>query len=426
MKKVLSIILFGGKGTRLYPLTRERSKPAVPFGGKYRLVDIPISNCLNSGINQICILAQFNSASLYKHISGTYNFDAFGSRFVEVLTPQQTLENSGWYNGTADAVRKCFSHLQALSPAQYLILCGDQIYQMDFSALVREHRASGAEITVAVTPVSAERAFEHAFIQTDGTGRITKLVERSAPAADLTDMKIPRALREEFGPESGKKPYLASIGIYLFDAEVLAKVLDNSMVDFGMEVLPSCLERVKVRAYLFSGFWEEIGTIKTFYETSISFAAGTSSFNPYCESHPIYTRMQSLPPSKLDSCTVKHSLTAEGCIISRAVVRNSIIGARTVVREGAVLDGVICMGADVYETDADREANRERHEPDLGIGMGSAISRTIIDENVKIGSDCRIGVDDIPRKDCDNELYSVRDGIIVIPANTVIPAGSVL
>lgn len=424
-EKVLVIILGGGKGTRLYPLTKERAKPAVPFGGKYRLVDIPISNSINADFKQIYILTQFNSVSLHNHLSNTYIFDVFSRGFVEILAAEQTFENTSWYQGTADAVRKNFMHFHTQNPSYYIILSGDQLYRMNLRAMFREHVESGADITIAANPVTRERAAELGILKADASSRITEFVEKPGPVRDISPLRIPPALQQNTEGEA-PKDYLASMGMYIFNAGVLEKMLDNSFTDFGKEIIPLSISKMHVNAFIFNGFWEDIGTIKSFYDTNINLASLTPAFNFYDENMPMYTHRRHLPATKINYCTISESLAAEGSIITNAEIRRSLIGVRMRIESGANLDGVICLGATFYETPETKAANRHDGVPDMGIGQGTRVRCAIIDTNCRIGEECRIGVDDIVREEGNHDLYYIKDGIIVIPKNSVIPAGTVI
>ena len=425
MGGVLSIVLGGGRGERLFPLTRERAKPAVPFGGRYRLVDIPISNCINSGMRRIFILTQFNSASLHNHVASTYVFDTFSRAFVEVLAAQQTFEHSEWYHGTADAVRKNVLHFRALAPDYYLILSGDQLYRMDFSELLRLHVEQNAEITIAAKPVSRERVTGLGIMAADETGRVTHFVEKPSPEEDLSALRMPRALAQRHRVSAADDRYLASMGIYIFNAATLQDVLNSSDAsDFGKEVIPGAIEGRRVQAYPFDGFWEDIGTIPTFYQTSLGLTAMKPEFNFYDESRPIYTHRRDLPATKINSCYMFQSLIAEGSILTYANIMNSVVGIRTRVEPDAHLDGVVCMGADYYESELQIAEDRRKGIPEVGIGRGTQIRRAIIDKNARIGMDCRIGVDDHARADSDQDSHCVRGGIIVVQKNAVIPDGT--
>ena len=423
MAKVLSIILGGGKGTRLYPLTKERSKPAVPFGGRHRIVDIPISNCINSGFRQIYILTQFNSASLHMHISKSYNFDRFSHGFVEILAAEQTLEHSGWYEGTADAVRKNFVHFETQNPTHYIILSGDQLYRMDLKSFLDSHIASGADITIATTCVNREDASGFGIMRIDREHRISAFMEKPAPDLDISEWRIPQDAREGL-PEG--KDYLASMGIYIFNAETMSAVLDNDSTDFGKEIIPMAIKTCKVQSYIYNGYWEDIGTIRSFYEANLDLTRINPKFNFYDEDQPIYTHPRNLPPSKLNRAEMNRSLATEGSVITDAVINDSIIGVRTIIEGGTELNGVICMGADSYESEEERRLALERGLPHLGIGRDCKIANTIIDKNARIGDNCRIGVGGKVYEDGEHgDQFYTSGGIIVIRKNAVIPAGTV-
>jgi len=422
--EVLSIVLGGGKGTRLFPLTKDRAKPAVPFGGKFRLVDIPISNCINADLKQIYILTQFNSASLHLHISQTYNFDVFSSGFVEILAAEQTLEHSGWFEGTADAVRKNLLHLDVQSPSYYLILSGDQLYRMDLRDFIKQHKESGAEISIACTPVTRDDASQLGILKADKKNVITEFLEKPGPSRDISDFKIPAELKKDKGKGD---EYLASMGIYLFNVPTMKASLDNELTDFGKEIIPKAISTLKVNAYIFHGYWEDIGTIKSFYEANLELTTLRPRFDFYDEDHPIYTRARCLPPSKMNFSNISQSLAAEGCIITNASISDSIVGVRTIIEPGSSLNGVVCMGADYYESDLKKLKNAEDRIPNMGIGKGTLVKRAIIDKNACIGEGCRIGVDDnIHRADGNYGNYNIIDGIVVIPKNAVLYPGTVI
>ncbi len=426
--RVLSIILGGGKGTRLFPLTADRAKPAVPFAGKYRLVDIPISNCINSGFKQIYLLTQFNSASLHNHIAKTYNFDVFSNGFVQILSAEQTYSSESWYEGTADAVRKNLKHFHDQEADYYIILSGDQLYRMDLEDMLKRHISSGAELTIAAKPISRKEATGLGIMATDKDGIITKFYEKPAPDKDISDFKVNKAYLESSlnvkANESNE--YLASMGIYIFTAKRMEDALKNDKTDFGKEIIPGLISECRVASYLFDGFWEDIGTIKAFYETNIDLANIKPQFNFYDETAPVYSHRRHLPATKVNFCNISSSLTAEGSIITNAYIVNSIIGVRTIIDSGASLDGVYVMGATHYETEVQKKENAKLGIPNLGIGKASIIRKAIIDMNARIGEGCRIGIDDIPRKEGDFENYSIHDGIIVIKKGAVIPNGTIL
>ncbi len=426
MQSVLTIILGGGKGTRLYPLTRSRAKPAVPFGAKYRLVDIPISNSINAGFKKIYVLTQFNSASLHLHLGNTYIFDAFTRGFVEILAAEQSFDKAGWYEGTADAVRKNMHHFSSQNPDHYLILSGDQLYRMDMQEFMKKHLDSKADITIATTPVSREDASGFGIMRVDGKGRVTEFIEKPEISRDIEHLKIPHDLHPSKEMQSAGREYLGSMGIYFFKAEVLERALDNDFTDFGHEIIPFLIEKCKVQSHIYTGFWEDIGTIKNFYETNIDLASINPKFNFYDEDRPIYTHKRDLPASKFNFCSISESLAADGCIITNASIVNSIVGLRTLIESGASLDGVVCMGADFYETIEERSQNKQKGIPDIGIGRGSLVKKSIIDKNARIGENCRIGIDKLPREDGDYQTHFIRDNIIIIPKNGIVPNGTII
>jgi glucose-1-phosphate adenylyltransferase len=421
LKKVLTIILGGGKGSRLYPLTKERAKPAVPFGGKFRLIDIPISNSINSGLRNIYILTQFESASLNTHISQSYRFDSFSGGFVEVLAASQNYSNNGWYGGTADAVRKNLNRFHPHKPDTYLILSGDQLYKMDIVAFIKQHEESGADISIAATPVNRENAEGLGILKIDGEDRITDFVEKPTTDQDISDLRVPG---KDADPS---KEYLASMGIYLFNADAMERCLDNDFTDFGHQIIPEAINSQKVLSYVYNGYWEDIGTIRNFYDANLNLTSPLPNYNLYDEENPVYTRMRNLPPSKMLSCSFNNAMAAEGSIISHSSITNTMIGVRTIIRQGASLDGVYIMGADYYETDADKDDNRKNGIPHIGIGAGTIIKGAIIDKNARIGSNCRLGVDThIERKDGDYGSYHIVDNIIVIHKEAVLYDGTTI
>lgn len=424
MPRVLSIILGGGKGTRLYPLTKERSKPAVPFGGKHRIVDIPLSNCINSGFNKIYILTQFNSASLHMHIANAYNFDRFSRGFVEILAAEQTLEHSGWYEGTADAVRKNFQHFKTQNPTHYIILSGDQLYQMDLKAYLDEHIRSGAQVTIATTAVTRADATGFGIMKVDKKNHIKAFMEKPAADLDISDWIIPEGARTP-GATQGKD-YLASMGIYIFDAPVLEEALSNAYTDFGKEIIPQCLTKYKVNSYIYDGYWEDIGTIKSFYDATLDLTSIQPKFNFYDENKPIYTHNRNLPASKMNSSNMTRSVACEGCVITESTITDSVIGIRSVIEKNTQLVGVISMGADYYETESQKADNAAKGVPNIGIGENTRIQRAIIDKNARIGKNCSIGYSPNKIDDGDHGIYYAADGIIIIRKNAIIPDGTII
>lgn len=422
--RVLSIILGGGKGTRLYPLTKERSKPAVSFGGKYRIVDIPLSNCINSGYKKIYLLTQFNSASLHLHISNSYNFDRFSGGFVEILAAEQTLEHSGWYEGTADAVRKNFIHFKTQKPTHYIILSGDQLYKMDLKAFMDAHIKSGADVTIATTAVNRHDASGFGIMKIDENNRVKEFMEKPKADQNIDEWKIPTEAR---GALPAEKEYLASMGIYIFNADTMEEVLggeNEKYTDFGKEILPLAIGKKKINSYVFDGYWEDIGTIKSFYDANIALTEPYPTFDFFGETQPIYTHMRNLPPSKINKAEINASLTSEGCIITEAKLNKSVIGVRSVICEGTELNGVIMMGADYYDAESEKQDNIKNGKPITGIGKNCKIANTIIDKNAKIGDNCKIGVSGKQYDDGDHGSFYSADGIIVIRKGAVIPAGT--
>jgi len=425
MSRVICVILGGGKGERLFPLTKERAKPAVPFGCRYRIVDIPLSNSIHAGIKQIFIVTQFNSDSLNNHVTSAYQFDAFSRGFVRIMAAKQSLDSfTGWFLGTADSVRKNFNSFLAYDPDYIMILSGDQLYRMDLRQFFDEHVESKAEISIASTLVTRRAASSFGILSIDGKGFINSFKEKPGPDGDISEFKVPSD--KVAGEGDNRKEYLASMGIYIFNTETLKKCLDSDFSDFGKEIIPDALNKYKVKGFIYDGYWEDIGTIRSFYEANLNLASLYPYFNLYDELKPIYSSMAELPPSKINTCTFRNTLAGEGSIITDAFVTNSLIGIRTIIESGTSLENVYCMGADRYETDAQKNENNGKGIPNIGIGAGSIIKNTIVDKNARIGRHCRIGVDSIERKDFDHTDYYLRDGIIIIGKNSTIPDGTVI
>ena len=418
-QRTLAIIMGGGAGTRLFPLTKDRSKPAVPIGGKYRLVDIPISNCINSGLRRIYILTQFNSASLHKHINSSYKFDNFSRSFVEILAAQQTPEGSQWYQGTADAVRQNMRYFLEGPFDYYIILSGDQLYRMDFRALLHQHIRSGAEITLATKPVMRERASEFGIMQSDADRRITCFVEKPKDESVLNEFKMSRELLTSIGAAPDQELFQASMGIYVFNRDVLVECLENDLVDFGKHIIPQSIQERQVSAYIFNGYWEDIGTIRAFYEANLDLTDLLPQYSFFDASAPIYTHPRFLPGSKINGATLRQAIIADGCIISDAHLERCVIGVRSIIQTGATIRNSIVMGADYYETDP---ASSERGLTPIGIGRNCVIDRAIIDKNARIADGVVITPEGKPA-DLDASNYFIRDGIVVVPKNAVIPAG---
>ena len=443
---VTCVIMGGGAGTRLKPLTSQRAKPAVPLGGKFRLIDIPISNCINSGLNRIYVLTQFNSAPLHRHISQSYHFHRFSRGFVEILAAQQSpnygVKDDAWYQGTADAVRKNLPRIQEAGGQEVLILSGDQIYQMDFCEILGTHRGSReaqsstlskapsaqplADVTLGAVVVDKERARSFGILRVDSEGNVLDFVEK--PGDDdskFEGLEVGEELLAEFGMTADSGPwYLANMGIYVFQIDVLSAALDNDFMDFGGEVLPSLLGKAKFRAHLFDGYWEDIGTIKSFHDANIDLASALPKFDFYDQERPIYTRARLLPASKVNRANVTASLVSDGCLVDDATISQSILGIRSVVRRGAHLESTYLMGADHYESDEDRAANRQAGRPDIGIGESAHVRNAIVDKNSRVGNGVRlVNKQGIESGESSDGLVYVREGIVVVPRDAIIPDG---
>jgi glucose-1-phosphate adenylyltransferase len=425
VSNVLSVIMGGGQGTRLFPLTKERAKPAVPLAGKYRLVDIPISNCINSGFRRIYILTQFNSTSLHSHISGTYKFDLFSSGFVEILAAQQTLTDTSWYEGTADAVRKNLTHFLNHDFDYLLILSGDQLYRMDLRRIIGQHAGTGADITVATIPVNRQAAQSLGIMQIDEGRRVTRFAEKPADPATLDSLRLPSEWHIKFGIKNGGELFLASMGIYVFNRSLIRELLDNPLADFGKHIIPHAINSRRVYSYIFQGYWEDIGTIRSFFEANLDLVAELPRFNFFDMSAPIFSRPRYLPSSKINGAHIEHVLVADGCIINQARITNSIVGLRTVIGAGSELNRVVILGSDYYESQESVEAHAKEGKPRLGIGANCKIENAIIDKNSRIGNNVTISPAGKPDK-VDHELYYIRDGIVIIPKNAIIPHGTVI
>ncbi len=410
----------GGAGTRLYPLTKDRSKPAVPLAGKYRIVDIPISNCINSGLRHIYVLTQFNSASLHRHIASSYKFDRFSRSFVEILAAQQTLEGGQWYQGTADAVRKNLSDFLQRPYKYYIILSGDQLYRMDYRQLVIDHISKKADITLCTIPVTREAAPAFGIMHSDDEKRAIRFDEKPQTEELLDELNIPPALLKELGRDPAAQLYQASMGIYVFNREVLEKALDNDMVDFGKHVIPWAIDRYKVQVDIFDGYWEDIGTIRAFFDANLDLTKDLPPFSFFDSSAPIYTHARFLPASKINSANIRNAVVSDGCIISNATLERCLIGVRGYVDSGTTLKNVVHMGADFYDVD---QARRTPDGPNLGIGKNCYIDTAIIDKNACIGDGVIITPEGKP-ENMDGDNFFVRDGIVVIPKNAVIPSGT--
>lgn len=418
--QTLAIIMGGGAGTRLYPLTKDRSKPAVPLAGKYRIVDIPISNCINSGLRHIYVLTQFNSASLHRHIASSYKFDRFSRSFVEILAAQQTLQGGQWYQGTADAVRKNLTDFLHRPYKYFIILSGDQLYRMDYRRLVSDHIAKKADITLCTIPVTREAAKSFGIMHSDNEKRVIRFDEKPQTDELLDELNIPGALLKELGRDPGEQLYQASMGIYVFNRDVLEKCLDNDLVDFGKHIIPGAIDKYKVQVDIFDGYWEDIGTIRAFFDANLDLTNDLPPFSFFDSTAPIYTHARFLPASKINGATIRNAVVSDGCIITNATLERCLIGVRGYVDSGTTLKNVVHMGADFYDVD---QANRNPDGPNLGIGKNCYINTAIIDKNACIGDGVVITPEGKP-EEMDGENFFVRDGIVVIPKNAVIPSGT--
>ena len=416
----LAIILGGGQGSRLFPLTATRSKPAVPIGGKYRLIDIPISGCLHADIRRIFVLTQFNSASLNRHISNTYRLDRFSGGFVEILAAEQTPDNPNWYQGTADAVRQAARHFSQ-HPADYdLILAGDHLYRMDYADLVATHKRSGAEITIAAQPVDLETATQMGIFRFDNEGNIIAFEEKPKPARlEQIGRSIPDG--STFGDHTDGQPFMASMGVYVFTRRVLLDILEHEAGhDFGRSLIPNALGRYKVKPYLFRGYWADVGTIESFYQANIMLGRLDSPFHFWDRERPIYTHLRHLPGSLMPEARVRDSLVSEGCYLAGCEIDGSVVGVRMAVREGSRVTRSVLLGADFYEY-----GPPPLHQPGLGLGRNVTVDRVIIDKNARIGDDVRL-LNEQQLDSADGAGYYIRSGIIVVPKGGVIQPGTVV
>ena len=415
MNDVLTLILGGGRVTRLYPLTHMRSKPAVPIGGKYRLIDIPISNCLHAGLKRIYVLTQFNSASLNRHVAQTYRLDLFSEGFVEVLAAEQTPDNANWFQGTADAVRQASRHFEALDASYYLILAGDHLYRMDFTELIDSHIESQADITIAAQPVDRDDAMQMGIFRFDVQGRIAGFEEKPT-AARLSEMKS-SAPRGAVGGLTPDKPFVASMGMYVFSRDVLHEILKRPGVDFGKEIIPSALDSSDVQAYLYRGYWADVGTIEAFYEANIQLTRPGAPFNFFDPHRPIYTHPRFLPSTRAFECRAAKAIIAEGCYLDTCEIEESVIGIRSYIGAGSKVTRSVLLGADYYQSE---DAGTD--DVGLGIGRDVVLDRVIVDKNARIADGARL-VNDTNVRHADGDGYYIRDGIIVVPKGAVVRAG---
>jgi glucose-1-phosphate adenylyltransferase len=427
-ENVTAVILGGGAGTRLFPLTRERSKPAVPLGGKYRLIDVPISNCINSSVTQIFILTQYNSASLNRHISRTYRFSNFSTGFVEVLAAEQRKDSPDWFQGTADAVRQILPHLRDWNVETLLILSGDHLYRMDYEDFLRRHFETNADVTISVIPSRREEAEGFGLLKTEGDGRIVEFKEK--PKGDaLEAMRVDTTRFGLTAEESEKRPFLASMGIYVFNYRRLVELLknDDSSVDFGRDIIPAAIKSLNVQAHLFNEYWEDIGTIRAFYEANLDMASPLPKFDFFDTEAPIYTRSRYLPPSKIHGCDINNSMVSEGCILNGVTARNSIIGLRSRIDEGTKIENSIIMGADYFESFEELKSNVANAKPHVGIGENSIIRRAIVDKNARIGKNVQlVNHNNVENADGENGCFYIREGIIIVPKNATVNDGTVV
>jgi glucose-1-phosphate adenylyltransferase len=425
---VLAVILGGGAGSRLFPLTQQRSKPAVPIAGKYRLVDIPISNCINSDIIKIFILTQYNSASLNRHIGRTYRFSRFSDGFAEILAAEQTPDSPQWFQGTADAVRQVLPHIQDWRIDTLLILSGDHLYRMDYRKFLARHFESNADVTVSVIPFQREAAEEFGLLKADATGRITEFREKPKGAA-LEEMRVDTTAFGLSAEEAARRPFLASMGIYVFNYRKLADLLrqNPAWVDFGREVIPAAIENYNVQAFMFDDYWEDIGTISAFHAANLDLTSAVPRFNLFDAEAPIYSRPRYLPPSKIHNCQIVDSIISEGCIIRRARIQRSIVGLRARIEPGAFLEETYLMGADYYQSLEELRDDAAEGVPRIGVGEDTIIRRAIIDKNARIGANCRL-VNEAGVREADERAagYYIRDGIIIIAKNATVKDGTVV
>lgn len=418
MKNVLAVILGGGQGTRLFPLTKYRAKPAVPIGGKFRLIDIPMSNCIHWDIRKIYVLTQFHTLSLHKHIFNTYKFDRFSTGFVQVLAAQQTLQGRDWYQGTADAVRKNINFIKNQPVDIVAILSGDQLFRLNLKEFVKFHQEKNAEISIASTPVARESTGSYGILRINKKQKIIDFKEKPQNREILDKLEIPAELMNMAGGEKLDYPFLASMGIYIFNKDVLINLLEkNQEEDFGKQIIPASIKKQRVYTYVFTGYWEDIGTIRAFFEANLDFARPVPKFNFYDEHYPIYTNARFLPGSKIKNCEINRALICEGSILEGSKISNAVIGIRAITKEGSTLDHVVIMGADYYGDAPTIDTSK------MGIGKNCFIRNAILDKNVRVGDNVIIDYKG-PEKEIETELYHIIDGIVVIPKNSYIPANT--
>lgn len=430
MKKVLAIILGGGAGTRLYPLTKLRAKPAVPLAGKYRLIDIPVSNCINSEIYKIYVLTQYNSASLNRHIARAYNFAGFTDGFVEVLAAQQTPSSTNWFQGTADAVRQYLWLIEEWDVDEYLILSGDHLYRMDYRQFVQRHRDTQADVTLSVVPMDQRRASDFGLMKIDDAGRVIDFSEKPK-GDDLLQMQVDTSVLGLSPDQAKEKPYIASMGIYVFKRDVLIDLLNSApnQTDFGKEIIPASAKDYNIQAYLFDEYWEDIGTIEAFYDANLALTKQPQpDFSFYDENAPIYSRARYLPPSKLLDCQVTESIIGDGCILKNCRIQHSVLGVRSRIEAGCTIEDSLIMGSDFYQPFAEEQSECDTNsDVCLGISANTTIRRAIVDKNARIGCNVQIiNKDRVEEADRENQGFYIRSGIVVVLKNAVIPDGTVI
>ena len=422
MRDVLAIILGGGRGTRLFPLTHARSKPAVPIGGKYRLIDIPLSSCLNSEIRRIFVLTQFNSASLNHHVSQAYRLDSFSQGFVDIIAAEQTPDNHGWFQGTADAVRQARRHFESLDAEYYLILAGDHLYRMDYAEMIEAHAERNADITLAAQPVGVDDATQMGIFHFDQSGQITGFEEKPDHQR-LARIGSSLPAGSPFLSTPPDRPFVASMGIYVFSRQVLFEVMERDGIDFGREIIPAALSQYRVNAYLHRDYWADVGTIEAYYDASIMLTRPDAPFRFHDPRRPIFTRPRTLPPARVFSGQVEHCVLSDGCSLEGGTFRDSVIGVRAVIGANAAISRSVVVGADYYETDEDRAGLGK--SPRLGIGRDVVIDRAIIDKNARIGDGCRL-VNQAGVQEADGDGWHIRSGIVVVPKRAVVRPGTVV
>jgi glucose-1-phosphate adenylyltransferase len=425
-KRVLAVIMGGGRGTRLHPLTAERCKPAVPLAGKYRLVDIPISNCLNSDINRMFLLTQFQTASLHRHVQDTYHFDPFGGGFVDILSAEQTEKTSDWYQGTADAVRRNLVHFRSYPHDIVLILSGDQLYRMDFRKIIDQHISTGADVTLAAIPFPVSKVEGLGLMQVQDDLSIVRFVEKPKDPAVIGGLTLSDKLEASLQMPSTEKHCLANMGIYVFSRAVLAEALDNTMADFGREIIPGLLGKKKLFAHIFEGYWEDIGTVRAFFEANLALAQPLPPFNFFEPTAPIYTHPRFLPASKVNKCAIDNVVIGDGSIITDSALHHCVLGIRSFIGEGSSLEDTIVMGSDYYETDEQLAENKRKNRPNLGIGKNCRIFGAIIDKNARIGDGCVLNAADKADGVYADGRVIVRDGVLLVPKGITLPPGTVV